>query len=76
MRLKVQKAKPSNANMVWLVRKLKGKWSFDIRDVCRWLKCSERTAQRYVVKMQEAEVLERMLFLKNRYFQYRIRRDL
>jgi len=70
----MSKAKPSDANTVWLVRKLRGKWSFDVRDVCRWLKCSTRTAQRYLAKMKAAEVIEQMVFLEDRYYQYRIRR--
>lgn len=68
------RAKPTDANVVWLIRMLKGKWSFDVRDVCRWLKCSKRTAQRYIAKLKEVGAIEQMLFLEDRYYQYRIRR--
>jgi len=54
---------------------LKGKWSFDVRDVCRWLRCSKRTAYRYIAKLKEAGVIEQMLFLEDRYYQYRVRRN-
>jgi Mn-dependent DtxR family transcriptional regulator len=68
------RAKPTDANVVWLICTLKGKWSFDVRDVCRWLKCSKRTAQRYIAKLKEAGAIEQMLFLEDRYYQYRVRR--
>jgi hypothetical protein len=49
------RAKPTDANLVLLKRRVAGKWSFDVLDICRWLKCSRRTAQRYVAKLKEAE---------------------
>ena len=69
------RAKPTDANAVWLTRMLKGKWSFDVRDVCRWLRCSKRTAYRYIAKLKDAGVIEQMLFLEDRYYQYRVRRN-
>jgi hypothetical protein len=46
-----------------------------VLDICRWLKCSRRTAQRYVAKLKEVNAIEQMLFLENRYYQYRLRRE-
>lgn len=69
------KAKPSRANAIWLRRVLQGKWSFDVRDIRRWLGCSNRTAQRYLAQMKELGVIEQMPFLENKYFQYRVRRN-
>jgi hypothetical protein len=69
------RAKPTDANLVLLKRRIAGKWSFDVLDICRWLKCSRRTAQRYVAKLKEMNAVEQMLFLENRYYQYRLRRE-
>lgn len=68
------KAKPSDANVIWLHRVLKGKWSFDVRDIRRWLRCSNRTAQRYIAKLKEIDAIEQMPFYEERYYQYRVRR--
>jgi hypothetical protein len=56
------RAKPTDANLVLLKRRVAGKWSFDVLDICRWLKCSRRTAQRYVAKLKEVKPLSRCCF--------------
>jgi hypothetical protein len=68
------KAKPSDATLVWLIRHLRGKYSFCIRDIQNMLECSMRTAQRYFAKMVAADLVIPKYRGTDRCVYYKLRR--
>lgn len=69
------RAKPSDASLTKLQRALKGLYSFSVKDVARILKRSIRSAERYIVKLKELDVVELRYRGTDRYYYYRIRRN-
>jgi DNA-binding transcriptional ArsR family regulator len=69
------RAKPSDASLTKLQRALKGLYSFNVKDVARILKRSIRSAERYIVKLKELDVVELRYRGTDRYYYYRIRRN-
>jgi len=69
------RAKPSDATVVRLQRALKGLYSFSVKDVARILKRSIRSAERYIIKLRELDVVELRYRGADRYYYYRIRRN-
>ena len=68
------RAKPSDALLVRLLRTLKGRYSFSVKDVAKILKRSVRSAERYVAMMNKINAIELRYRGTDRYYYYRIRR--
>ena len=60
--------------MTRLLRTLKGKYSFCIRDIAKMLKQSKRNAERYLAMMKEVDAIELRYRGTDRYYYYRVRR--
>lgn len=60
--------------MTRLLRTLKGRYSFSVRDVARVLRQSIRNAERYIAMMKEVDAIELRYRGTDRYYHYRVRR--
>lgn len=69
------RAKPADASVTLLRRRMAGRYSFSVRDIARIMKVSIRTAERYLAKLKELKVVEYKYVDSDRYYHYRIRRS-
>lgn len=69
------RAKPSNALLTRLLRALKGKYSFSVKDVAKMSKRSIRTAERYLATLNKLDAIELRYRGTDRYYYYRVRRS-
>lgn len=60
--------------MTRLLRTLKGRYSFNVKDVARMLRQSIRNAERYIAMMKEVDAIELRYRGTDRYYYYRVRR--
>jgi predicted transcriptional regulator len=70
------RARPSQANMVLLMRRLEGRYAFSIKDIARTMNMSMRNATRYFAMLRQLGLIEPWYLGRDdhRHY-YRVRRD-
>ena len=69
------RARPSQANLVRLLRRLEGRYAFCANDIARIMGMSIRNAIRYFDTLKQLGVVEPFYAGRNRRHYYRVRRN-